>query len=192
MQYVTRKTIIRNIVGTVRNKQFQLHSSERCVFLVTKTSDCSEKNNCLYTANCTATEYTICPFAILLISLVFPRYRYTERYSLILNKIEYLLTCSTTMCKSIFIPNFKLRTNRFYFLYLSTPTDVYTIVIKLYGYARFNFSLKVSRALQTKLTEISVTRYFHVTIIFIGKIRKCVRKKYKKERSLLNLRINFH
>lgn len=91
MQYVTRKAIIRNIVGTVRNKQFQLYSSERCVFLVTKTSNCSEKNNWLYTANCTATEYTICPFTILLISLVFPRYRYTARYQLFLNKIEYSL-----------------------------------------------------------------------------------------------------
>lgn len=81
------------------------------------------------------------------------------------------------MCKSIFIPNFKLRMNRFYFLYLPTPTDVYTIVIKLYGYARFNFSLKVSHALRRKLTEISVIRYFHVTIIFIEKIGKCVGKK---------------
>ena len=51
------------------------------------------------------------------------------------------------MCKSIFIPNFKLRMNRFYLLYLSTPTDVYTIVIKLYSYAKFNSSLKVSHAL---------------------------------------------
>lgn len=81
------------------------------------------------------------------------------------------------MCKWIFIPNIKLRTNRFYFLYLPIPTDVYTILIKLYGYSKFNSSLKVSHALQTKLTEISVIRYFHVTITFIEKIRKRVRRE---------------
>lgn len=62
-------------------------------------------------------------------------------------------------------------------IFAYTYRCVGTILIKLYGYSKFNSSLKVSHALQTKLTEISVIRYFHVTIIFIEKIRKRVRRE---------------